>query len=185
MIAPRLFTIDRQGPGRLWTMAAPRGAECLADEVAALRSLGVDTLVSMLTDAENWELDLLEEARVAQERGLGFLSLPTRDRGLPDPSTTKRTGEDLARELARGRGVAIHCRAGIGRSSVLAAYVMGLEGIPVAEAWPRISRARGLPVPDTDEQARFVERLLRSVGSHRHADQASTTQPNDPASTTN
>ncbi|MFT4110031.1 hypothetical protein, partial [Propionicimonas sp.] len=58
-----------------------------------------------------------------------------------------------------GHGVAIHCRAGIGRSSVLAAAVLQLEGVPADEAWNLISHARGLPVPDTDAQRRFVDKL--------------------------
>ena len=42
----------RSGPGRLSTMARPRGGDWLADEMAALRRRGVDVLVCALTDPE-------------------------------------------------------------------------------------------------------------------------------------
>jgi hypothetical protein len=41
----RLHTVRRCGPGRLSTMARPRGGDWLADELAALRRRGVDVLV--------------------------------------------------------------------------------------------------------------------------------------------
>ena len=53
----------------------------------------------------------------------------------------------------------IHCRAGIGRSSLLAAAVLRVEGRTADEAWQRITEARGLPVPDTDEQRDFLVQL--------------------------
>ena len=159
MIAPRLFTIRRDGVGRLSTMAAPRGGDWLDDEMRGLRLLGVDTLVSLLTESEARELGLAGERSAAEEAGLRFLALPTPDLSTPRPRAVTELAARLRDELASGRGVAVHCRAGIGRSSLLAAVVLVLEGLPPSEAWERISLARGLPVPDTEAQRRFVEDL--------------------------
>lgn len=52
----------------------------------------------------------------------------------------------LVQRLDDGASVAVHCRRGIGRSSTLAAAVLVLEGTAPANAWDRISAARGLPV---------------------------------------
>lgn len=156
MIAPRLFTISREGPGQLFTMAAPRGGDWLREEMQALKFLGVHTVVSMLTATENRELDLTDEAEAALEAGLRFVTMPTPDRETPTRTPTWALARSLVDDLQADHGVAIHCRAGIGRSSLLAAAVLWLEGIPADEAWDRISRARGLPVPDTDAQRQFI-----------------------------
>ncbi|MFF3286479.1 hypothetical protein [Streptomyces sp. NPDC003023] len=46
---PALFTVDLPGPGRLSTMARPRGNDWLEDEMIALNDYGTDVLVSALT----------------------------------------------------------------------------------------------------------------------------------------
>ncbi|MFT4108040.1 hypothetical protein, partial [Propionicimonas sp.] len=143
MIAPRLFTIQRADRGQLSTMAAPRAGGCLQEEVRAVRFMGVDTLVSMLTEQENGELDLVDEAEAATEAELRYATLPTPDRETPAEDPTRALARMLADDLHAGHGVAIHCRAGIGRSSVLAAAVLQLEGVPADEAWNLISHARG------------------------------------------
>jgi hypothetical protein len=48
-ICPTLHTIDLPGPGRLSTMAKPRGGDRLEDEMTALRNHGVDILACALT----------------------------------------------------------------------------------------------------------------------------------------
>ncbi len=159
MILPRLFTVRREGPGRLSTMAAPRGGEWLAEELQALRLVGVDTVVSLLTRPELSELGLLDEPQAAEDAGLRFLELPTPDRQTPELAATRLLAADLADQLAAGCWVAIHCRAGIGRASVLAATVLRLDGVTTEDAWRRISDARGLSVPDTEEQRRFVDQV--------------------------
>jgi protein-tyrosine phosphatase len=62
----------------------------------------------------------------------------------------------LAAGLRDGRSIAIHCRAGIGRSSMIAACALILCGIDAAEALALIKAARGVSVPDTDEQRDWV-----------------------------
>jgi hypothetical protein len=41
----------------------------------------------------------------------------------------------------------------------LAAALLVLDGTDAERAWSRVTRARGLPVPDTDEQRRWVTGL--------------------------
>src|SRR5690242_305620 len=52
------FVIDWPAPGRLGVMVCPAGGERLADDLAALREEGVDTLVSALSDHERRWLNL-------------------------------------------------------------------------------------------------------------------------------
>ncbi|MFZ0161157.1 MAG: hypothetical protein WAL50_19175 [Kineosporiaceae bacterium] len=163
---PTLFTIERERPGRLHTMAHPRGGEWLPAEMAGLARAGVDVLVSLLDDAEVHELHLDDEHRLAEADGMTFRRLPTADQSVPDRAATMAMAAAVAADLAGGREVAVHCRTGIGRSSTLAAAVLVHEGLTPEDAWQLIGAARGLPVPDTEEQRAFVRSLTDHHRGH-------------------
>lgn len=146
-------------------MARPRGGEWLGGEMASLRQAGADVLVSMLTAAEDHELGLDREAAEAAAAGMRFVGLATPDRGVPPARPPfEALVADLVAELERDRHVVVHCRMGIGRSSMVAGAVLMARGMPAPDAWAAISRARGLTVPDTSEQRRWVEAMMRPAG---------------------
>jgi protein-tyrosine phosphatase len=155
-----IFTVATAGPGKLSTMARPRGGDWLADEMASLREAGTDVLVCMLTASELHELELTEESAVAEAAGLRFIWLPTPDRGTPDLQPFRTLVTDLVDELARGSHVVVHCRMGIGRSSTVAAAALIAQGAHARDAWASVSDARGLEVPDTPEQRRWLEAVM-------------------------
>ena len=124
-----MYLVPRSGPGRLSTMARPRGSGWLNDEMNGLRDAGVNVLVSMLTPAEVSELDLQREADAASGVGLDFLSCPTPDRGIPDAQEFRSLLDRLVPVLSQGQHVVVHCRAGIGRSSLVAAGLLMSEGL--------------------------------------------------------
>jgi protein-tyrosine phosphatase len=157
-----LFPISRAGRGRLSTMARPPGGDWLICELRDLAIAGVTILVSLLSDPEAAELDLVHEADAAEAAGMEFHRLATPDRQAPDRDAMLALGRLLVRRLDEGASVAVHCRHGIGRSSTLAAAVLVLEGTAAADAWDRISAARGLPVPDTADQRELINRLATS-----------------------
>lgn len=152
-----MFNVATLGPGRLSTMARPRGGDWLEDEMASLRRAGTDVLVCMLTLSELRELDLAEEAAAAEAAGVRFIWVPTPDRGTPELQRFRSLVAELIAELAGGHHVVVHCRMGIGRSSLVAAGVLVAQGMPAVDAWAKISDARGLAVPDTPEQRRWLE----------------------------
>ncbi|MFD8597852.1 tyrosine protein phosphatase [Kitasatospora sp. NPDC059646] len=156
---PTLFTVERPGPGRVSTMARPRGGDWLADELAALAAAGVTDLVSALTPSECAELALADEPELAVAAGLRFHSLPIPDRTVPAHAQVRPALDALTGRLRSGGHLVFHCRAGIGRSSLLAAAVLILDGVDGDSAWDRIARARGLPVPDTAEQRAWTTAL--------------------------
>jgi protein-tyrosine phosphatase len=142
-------------------MARPRGGDWLLDEIARFRRDGIDIVVSLLEAHEVVELDLLEEADACLKAGVQFISFPIPDRGVPDSThELLDLARSLADDLGESRNIAIHCRAGIGRASLLAATLMALGGVGVAEAFSRISDARGLAVPDTPEQVVWVGSVI-------------------------
>jgi protein-tyrosine phosphatase len=160
MMQPKLYWIPTPASGRLATMARPRGGDWLADELTALRSLRVDTLVCLLTAGELVELDVQAESQLALTAGLHFMQFPIPDLAVPPlESATVQFIAQLAQLVRAGQTVTIHCRQGIGRSSLVAASVLTQLGVEPPAAWATITAARGRPVPDTEEQRQWVVRF--------------------------
>jgi protein-tyrosine phosphatase len=154
-----LFFIECRGPGRLATMKRPRAGQALPGQIAQLGAKGVHVLVSLLTPREVDKLGLEAERDLAADAGLEFLTFPIEDHGLPpSPVAVTRFTGALATRMSAGKTVAIHCRAGIGRSSLIAAVVMMRldTGVSADLALTRISKARGMDVPDTDAQRAWL-----------------------------
>jgi protein-tyrosine phosphatase len=158
----RLHWIDTQRAGRLAIMARPCADDWLEVEVDAWKAAGVEQVLSLLEAEEVSELGLWAEADTCRERGIVFLSFPIPDRGMPDAEAARQIAGKLARDVAAGHIAAIHCRAGIGRSSLMAACVLMLLGHAPGEALALIRDARGVPVPDTDEQRDWIMAFSRA-----------------------
>ncbi|MFY1633841.1 protein-tyrosine phosphatase family protein [Solwaraspora sp. WMMB335] len=150
------YPIPTPAPGQLSTMTRPRGGDWLDTEMAVLAADGVDVLVCLLTTGELDELDLADEAAAAARAGLEFHRLPVTDFGVPDRAAARPLLDLLHQRLVAGHDVAVHCRAGIGRSSVIAAACLVGLGVERTEVWRIIATARGVPVPETDEQRAWL-----------------------------
>jgi protein-tyrosine phosphatase len=138
---------------RLAIIPRPRGQDWLPDDISLLQRAGIDVVVSALTAAENEELGLVEESLCCQSRGIEFLSFPIEDRSVPNSSAEfTELVNSVTNFLRKGKAVAVHCRAGIGRSSMI------VGGLSTESAFRSIEESRGCPVPDTHEQRRWVER---------------------------
>jgi protein-tyrosine phosphatase len=156
---PTLYTVTRAGAGWLSIMARPRGGDWLLEELHGLRRIGVEVLVCALTEAEQVELGLTEEATACTTAGLEFVAIPIPDRGVPDEHTLRAVVDQLHATVTAGRHVVIHCRAGIGRASLLAGAVLVREGLSPERAWQKLAEARGMAVPDTEQQRRWLQRF--------------------------
>ncbi|HST65016.1 MAG TPA: hypothetical protein VLM05_07485 [Mycobacteriales bacterium] len=77
---------------------------------------------------------------------------------MPEREPAEAFLELVAGDLDQGKHVAVHCWGGIGRSSLIAAAVLVARGVDTEEAWNRIGAARGVRVPETDEQRAWVSR---------------------------
>jgi protein-tyrosine phosphatase len=152
-----IYWITEISSARLATMPKPRGDEWLEDEIRSLREMGVDVLVSMLTDEEIVEVALLDEPLQCARNGIEFLRYPIPDHSAP-PLNEKITAfiGELWQRVAAGKSIAIHCRAGLGRSSMIAACVLVSAGIDPISACEMIGAARGFTVPETDDQRKLI-----------------------------
>jgi protein-tyrosine phosphatase len=152
-----IYWIEHGGVLRLSIAARPRAGDWLEDEVDHWRREGVEVVVSLLEPAEVDELDLAAEQAFCEAYGIEFISFPISDRRVPnDREAALRLCRHL---LSDGKAVLIHCRAGIGRSSLMAATTLRLAGMAADQAFDMISNARGLTVPDTEIQRTWVETI--------------------------
>lgn len=154
---PTIYRIESALPYRLSIVARPRGDDWLCDEIHGLSANGVQLLISMLTDEEADELGLRDEEHPCEQEGIVFRNVPIPDRSVPaDRRQFLDAVAQVSEDLKRGKDVAVHCRAGIGRSSLFAASVLIRLGWDVEEAFKAIEEARGCVVPDTPSQKAWV-----------------------------
>lgn len=152
-----VYWVPGPWPGRLGIVPRPRGGDWLADEVRSWKQAGIDVVTSLLMPAEEVELDLRLEAARCRTEGVEHHSFPIPDRGVPHSRAgmAQLVGR-LDEALAGGKTVGVHCRQGLGRSSMLVALLLVSRGIDPIEAFRRIGSARGATVPETTEQREWV-----------------------------
>lgn len=157
-MSTKLHWVDGLWPGRLALSSRPRGGEWLTDEVASWQRSGVSTVFSLLTSEEERDLGVQNEAREVQSRGMQFVSLPIPDRQVPR-SDAEVAGalERLDGDLSSGKNVVVHCRQGIGRTGLIAACLFVMKGWSPDAAVEILTAARGVPVPETEEQRRWID----------------------------
>lgn len=145
-------------PGRVAIVPRPRGGDWLEDEAAAWRAADLQTIVSLLDANETETFELAREPEFCAANGIEFFSFPVADRRVPtSKADLLKLVNKLKKLLAKGKNVGIHCRQSIGRASLLAAAIMVSFGISPDAAFRQLSEARGLEVPETDEQRRWIE----------------------------
>ncbi|MEM9667313.1 MAG: dual specificity protein phosphatase family protein [Pseudomonadota bacterium] len=155
---PALYRIDEASNGGLIAIMRRPSSEWLEDDVEKLAAEGISHILRLLTESEVIELGLEGEEEACHAHGIHFQSFAIEDRGVPENTTAFIT---LIRELATtfeaGGRIAVHCRAGIGRSGLSAAALLVSRGMSSDEAFARISERRRVTVPDTDDQRRWID----------------------------
>lgn len=159
MLQPDVYWLREPKGVRLAIMPRPRSGEWLAEEITGWSRMGVQTVVSLLEPQEIRELELAAEEPLCRAANLRFISYPIPDRGVPSDSAgfAKLIGH-LERSLRADESVAVHCRAGIGRSGFVGACLLNAFGVDSDSAFRMLSHARGVTVPDTDAQVAWVRR---------------------------
>jgi protein-tyrosine phosphatase len=162
----KLYWFDGPWSGKLALASRPRGGDWLEEEMAAWRGADIDTVLSLLTPAEEQELDLQREAHDVKARGMKFVSLPIPDREVPNSESELSAALDrLDADLSAGKNVVIHCRQGVGRTGLVAACLLVAKGLTPDKAVKTLSVARGIAVPETVEQRRWIDHYAAVLAS--------------------
>lgn len=132
----------------------------LACDLRAVKGRGVTTIVSLLEPEEAAALSISEERAFCKTLGLRFLSHPVRDMHLPEAAPFRVFAARIAGQIRNGAHIAIHCRASIGRSGMLACLTLGHFGYGAARALAHVTSVRGCTVPDTGEQTAFIHEQM-------------------------
>jgi protein-tyrosine phosphatase len=163
-----IYVIPQSKCGGLAVMPRPRSADWLEDAVYEWSTMRIGTVVSLLTADEVRQLVLSEENLLCQSLGIRFESLPVPDRGLP-PSAEEFVAlvGRVQGYLEAGERVAVHCRQGVGRSAMVAAGVLVVQGYGVDQAFGFVQQARGMRVPDTEAQREWVREVAPQLRALR------------------
>lgn len=162
----RIDSLAVPGGGLLGMTSCPGrrdggGDRDLAADLQAIHQWGATTVVSLL---EQSEFDLLGVPDLAAQasRRFRWLWLPIPDGGIPDAAFEARwrsVGPELSARLAAGERVLIHCRAGLGRSGLVAARLLVESGLAPAAAI-RAMRAARTGTIETQAQEQYLLRLF-------------------------
>ncbi|MBN1260828.1 MAG: dual specificity protein phosphatase family protein [Anaerolineae bacterium] len=93
--------------------------------------------------------------------GEHYLWLPTPDDAVPSLEALQRGAAFIAEQIAAGRGVYVHCAAGVGRAPLMGAAYLVTTGMTPAAAWQTIRSARPFIRP-TPPQIEVIETFAAS-----------------------
>ncbi len=156
---PDIYKIAQIDKGFLAVMAKAVAGEWIEDEFRGMAQFGISRMVSLLETHEIRDLDLLTAPDLCAANQINFMHYPIKDRGLPSSfSATQKLVTQLHDDILKGSNTVIHCRAGIGRTGLLAAAVLIRHGLDANAALAMISKARGVTVPDTEDQIDWLNK---------------------------
>lgn len=168
-----VFWVAGPWRGKLGILPRPRGGDWLRDETSAWRESGIDVVVSLLEPEEEAQLVLDGEAAATAATGIDFRPFPIPDRGVPaSRELVAELADEIVDALDAGRNVAVHCRQGIGRSGMIVAGVLVAAGKDLSTALRSIEESRGLGVPETEEQRRWLSEFASWLLARQAAQQA-------------
>jgi len=143
---------------KLGIMPRPRGGDWLEEEIIKFRKQNIGTWVSLLEQHEINELGLRNQQTLCSRHELEYINFPIVDRSIPEKGNKiDSLIETLYQKTKTGNSVVIHCRMGIGRSSIIAGCILLKAGFKTDQILQKITAARGLKVPDTDQQIQWLK----------------------------
>ena len=121
------WMIERELAGMAWPDDTPEG-------LAELRAVGVGAIVNLTHRPPAREC--------LHDAGIHCLQLPVHEFEPPRPDQIDCFIDYCDRQIAEGRGVAVHCLAGKGRTGTMLACYLVHRGMAAAEAMATVRRVR-------------------------------------------
>ncbi|MBN8942563.1 MAG: dual specificity protein phosphatase family protein [Rhizobiales bacterium] len=124
----------------------------LDGDLAAIAAWHATMLLSLVEDREF--ADAAGLGRRLGGQGIRWLRYPIADYGTPrDLSAWRALAGELRAALDRGGRLVIHCRAGLGRSGMIAARLLVERGLPAEAAIMAVRRARPGAIETAGQEA--------------------------------
>ncbi len=159
-----MFKVGTIGSGFLAMMARPTLEEGAAASVVNIARLNINLVVSLLGHSEARALGLDGEREQVKSHGMGFVSFPIPDMGLP-PSVEDfaRLSSMLFQQVNAGVNTLVHCHAGIGRSGLVVAGILLHCNLDPEQAFAHVSKIRGVRVPETHDQEDWLTKYSDAI----------------------
>lgn len=113
-------------PGALAGTPGPGVIRDIKEDLRALARMGITTLVTMRTTPI--------PGGATEQFGIDNIYFPVRDMHAPEMAPTLELCQRLERHIHEGGVVAVHCKAGLGRTGTLLAAVLILRGLDARSA---------------------------------------------------
>lgn len=141
--------------GSLAGMPRPGLLDDVEVNLSQLRELGISVVLGL-------EEEPVVPVGMFAAFGIEWFWLPTPDMGVPtDDDAYKMTGRMLE-EIGRGRAVAVHCRAGLGRTGTMLAAILIRSGLCAVDALEQVRRVQPRFV-QSEAQTTFLEQFDQCV----------------------
>lgn len=145
-------------PGRMATTPLPGAVIDIEHDLAALRVVGVTTVITLTKR----ELD----PEKLKHHGLRSIHLPIYDREPPTIAQLRMLAKRMSVMIDKGEVLVVHCRAGIGRTGTIVAGWLINEGLTAIAALERIRKINPQYVQTIEQEnflTAFEEALLKTV----------------------
>ncbi len=155
-------------PGRILAGEYPGGASepATLDRIGRLLAAGIDCFIDLTEPGEIEPYEAQLPSPYSRAPVL-YMRQPIPDHGIPrSAEQMQEILDEIESALAGGRRIYLHCRAGIGRTNLVAGCWLANAGgdgdaalARLNERWRGSARSRTWPtVPETDAQSDFVRR---------------------------
>ena len=153
-------------PGRVLAGEYPAAGseEATLDRLRRLLAAGIDCFIDLTEPGELDSYEAFLPGPYARDPVV-YLRKPIRDHGLPESrEQMQQILDELEAALAEGRCIYLHCRAGIGRTNLVAGCWFASAGgggdaalVRLNERWQSSLRSQSWPtVPETEAQSDYV-----------------------------
>ncbi|WP_224240101.1 phosphatase domain-containing putative toxin [Hyalangium gracile] len=133
-------------PGLLGGTPRPGIVSSLEEDLQALTRVGIQVLMGLEEE---------QHFQVLPELGIDYLRFPIPDMRAPSLEEARRFCQEVDRRLAARQPVAVHCRAGLGRTGTMLVAYLVWKGHAAREA---LEQARGINPRwvQSEDQLRFI-----------------------------
>ncbi len=146
-------------PGQLGGLPRPGIVATLDDDLAGLKRLGVTVLITL-------EEEQTVAPRACSDVAIHCRFFPIVDMMAPSSLDAATLCKEIDAFLEGGEVVALHCRAGLGRTGTMLACHLIWRGVVALEAFETVRRINPLFI-QSDEQIDFLSRFAASLKQNR------------------